>query len=304
MFDEWVRHWGADEALKLGQTLASEPPLSLRCNRKMPAADLLKELKAGDALPVKASLSELSPSGVVLSGYMPVMKSESYEKGSYEIQDEGSQRMSYFALWPELFGSVLTPRPGVVEAAPLPKLPTKVAAWTVVDACAGAGGKTLAMADALMGKGRVYAYDTSVKKLEALRRRARRAGVNNTQSVAVESGNEGATVKRFARTADVVLVDAPCTGWGVLRRNPDIKWRQTAETLTKMPEIQERLLAEYAQLVRPGGRLVFGVCTFRPQETTDIAARFVAAHPDFKLERGGYLGPGPCDGFFMQSFVR
>ncbi len=305
MFEAWVRHWGREQALALAQTLATEAPLSLRCNRQVTPAKLIQEFKSGGDLPVKIEPSRLSPSGVVLKGYVPVMKTERYEEGGYEIQDEGSQYMSYFSLWPEHYASLLGEHPGAVAPGVVPAaLPDRAPAWTVIDACAGAGGKTLAMADALMGRGRVYAYDTAAKKLEALRRRARRAGVNNTQAVAVERDGEVAVVKRFAKTADVVLVDAPCTGWGVLRRNPDIKWRQETETLEEMPRIQSRVLSLYSGLVKSGGRLVFGVCTFRPEETRDIVSAFVEANPDFKAEQGGYLGPGPCDGFYMHSFKR
>jgi 16S rRNA (cytosine967-C5)-methyltransferase len=173
-----------------------------------------------------------------------------------------------------------------------------------VDACAGAGGKSIALADALKGKGRIFAYDTSLKKLQALRRRATRAGLNNIQAVQVEEGNEAAIVNQFNGTAQVVLVDAPCSGWGVLRRNPDIKWRQSSEVLLKMPEIQFRLLSQYSNLVSVGGRLVFGVCTFRKEETVNIVKRFLASHSNFSPQEGGFLGPGPCDGFFMQAFTR
>jgi 16S rRNA (cytosine967-C5)-methyltransferase len=90
----------------------------------------------------------------------------------------------------------------------------------------------------------------------------------------------------------------------VLRRNPDIKWRQGEDVLKRMPEIQKRLLSLYSDLVAPGGRLVFGTCTFRKSETLDIVEDFLKNHPDFKAKEGGYLGPDPCDGFFMQAFER
>jgi 16S rRNA (cytosine967-C5)-methyltransferase len=158
------------------------------------------------------------------------------------------------------------------------------------------------LADALKGRGRVYAYDTAAKKLQALRRRAVRAKLNNIQAVALEEGAEEKTVSRFRGSADVVLVDAPCSGWGVLRRNPDIKWRQERESLDRMPQIQKRLLGTYSQLVKPGGTLVFGVCTFRRVETTDIVDSFLREFPEFEKLQGGYLGPGSSDGFFMQAF--
>jgi 16S rRNA (cytosine967-C5)-methyltransferase len=199
---------------------------------------------------------------------------------------------------------LLRKAPSGVGEVVSPQLPTEVPAWTVVDACAGAGGKSLALADALKGKGRVFSYDTSEKKLQALRRRASHGGFRNIQAVALKEGQEQEALKRFNKSADAVLVDAPCSGWGVLRRNPDIKWRQLPEVLSKMPEIQFRLLSLYSQLVRSGGRLTFGVCTFRDDETRQVVNRFLSDHPDFEEMEGGYLGPGPCDGFFMQSFRR
>jgi 16S rRNA C967 or C1407 C5-methylase (RsmB/RsmF family) len=305
MTEEWTQEWGNKTAQSLVKALANEAPLSLRVSRKFKVADVLKGLKEGSKLPVSAQASDLSPMGIRLGGYAPVLHNEWYEKGAFEIQDEGSQVMSYFALWPELYGSLLSKEPGPAQApVKLPPLPKDTAAWTVIDACAGAGGKSLAMADALQGKGRVYSYDTSDKKLLALRRRAKHAGLNNIQTLALKEGQEAESLKRFRRTAQVVLVDAPCSGWGVLRRNPDIKWRQGEDVLKKMPEIQKRLLALYSDLVAPGGRLVFGTCTFRKSETLDVVQDFLKNHPDFKAKEGGYLGPDPSDGFFMQAFER
>ena len=215
--------------------------------------------------------------------------------------------MALFALWPELLGPRLQSSPGLSETAAqwiIPEVPSKVPGWTVIDACAGAGGKTLALADALGGRGRVFAYDTSAPKLTALRRRVSRGEFTNIQTVAVQEGREEETIGKFAKRADVVLVDAPCSGWGVLRRNPDIKWRQTAEVRLRMPQIQKRLLHLYSSLAAPGGRLVYGVCTFRKAETVAIVDEFLSEHPDFEKAQGGYLGPESSDGFFMQAFVR
>ncbi|MBC7692265.1 MAG: hypothetical protein H7222_10890 [Methylotenera sp.] len=304
MIQEWTDCWDKATARTLSRTLGSEAPLSLRASTRMGAEKLLKELTAM-SLPVKVQRSDLSPLGVRLSGYAPVLGTDLYQNGNFEIQDEGSQVMALFALWPELFEGLLQEKPGNVRPLPtLPELPKNPPAWTVVDACAGAGGKSLAFADALKGKGRVYSYDTSERKLQALRRRATRAQVNNIQAVAVEEGQENLVIDRFKKTAHVVLVDAPCSGWGVLRRNPDIKWRQSPDVLMRMPLIQYRLLSQYSELVQAGGRLVFGVCTFREAETTAIVEKFLDAHPDFEKAKGGFVGPGPTDGFFMQAFLR
>jgi 16S rRNA (cytosine967-C5)-methyltransferase len=160
------------------------------------------------------------------------------------------------------------------------------------------------MADVLKGRGRIFAYDVSAKKLQALTRRMTRAGLNNIQTIVLEEGKESEKLAKFKESADLVLVDSPCSGWGVLRRNPDIKWRQDAQSLERMPQIQKRLLQEYSHLVAPGGRLVYGVCSFRQAETTQIVESFLRENSHFDSIEGGYFGPGPCDGFFMQAFVR
>ena len=316
MVSEWKSSWGDKVVLDLLEALSSEAPLSLRASRRFGADALLKGLTEGRRLPVQAKLSDLSPFGVRLSGYAPVLGTEWYEKGAFEIQDEGSQVMALFcvvagAFWVASFEPSWQSRQ--VEAFPFRATHHSSGQTrgqiggqmsTLIDACAGAGGKSLAMADALKGKGRVFAYDTSAKKLQALSRRMVRAGLNNIQTVMVQEGNESEVTDRFKGTGQVVLVDAPCSGWGVLRRNPDIKWRQTQEALQRMPQIQLRLLSQYSTLVAPEGRLVFGVCTFRLPETRDVVASFLKENPQFEAREGGYLGPGPCDGFFMQSFVK
>lgn len=301
MTREWIESFGKAGAEKLGEVLSQDPPLSLRASRIFGSAKLLELLENGQPSP-------LTPFAVRLPGYTPVMGFEEYKKGFFEIQDEGSQLMSLFALWPEQCSRFLQKAPGPVSAlsdpATIHELPSLPSSLNVVDACAGAGGKSLAMADALKGRGRVYSYDISERKLQALRRRATRAGLTNIQAVPVIEGEEQKVTGKFEGRVNVVLVDAPCSGWGVLRRNPDIKWRQDQDTLQKLPAVQARLLSEYSRLVVPGGRLIFGVCTFRKSETVDIVNDFLEKHSEFTTGPGGYLGPGPSDGFFMQAFFR
>jgi 16S rRNA (cytosine967-C5)-methyltransferase len=312
MTEEWVAAWDTQAVHGLMAELGREPPLSLRATYKIGAKKLLEELKQGVKLPIRAELSGIAPNAVRLAGYTPVMNTELYRNGSFEIQDEGSQFMSLFSLWPKMYGVQLQMTPGRVtgstqevheEEHRLEKGPLNLP-LSVIDACAGAGGKSLAISDALRGKGRIYAYDISAKKIQALKRRATRLGLNNIQSFLVAEGAESELTSRFQGQAQVVLVDAPCSGWGVLRRNPDIKWRQDPSVLSRMPEIQFRLLSLYSSLVAEGGHLVYGVCTFRLAETRKIVDRFLNEHSDFRACEGGYLGPGPCDGFFMQSFYR
>ena len=301
--DELENTWGKEAASRIVERLGKPAPLSIRLKNGVDRESFLKELRARKELPVRVEPSSISPWGIRFSGYAPILGDEAYERGLFEIQDEGSQLMALFAIWPEVFGEILqeTPEPRDVTA---PAVPPHSQPLIVVDACAGAGGKTLALAEALRGHGRVFSYDVSETKLRALRRRTAKAGLTNTQAVALKEGEEERVIGRFAKSADVVLVDAPCSGWGVLRRNPDIKWRQDEAARTKMPALQLRLLRTYSSLVKPGGRLVFGVCTFRKSETTDVVREFLSVEPDFVLNKGGYLGPGSSDGFFMQAFTR
>jgi 16S rRNA (cytosine967-C5)-methyltransferase len=151
-----------------------------------------------------------------------------------------------------------------------------------IDACAGAGGKTLALAALLGGKGKLLALDTSESKLEELRRRARRAGASNVQALAVDLRDEDAVAK-LGQTASRVLVDAPCTGLGAIRRNPEARWRLRKDDLPRLVSAQAALARSAARLVAPHGRLVYATCSFLPSEGEVAAELFLSAHADFSL---------------------
>lgn len=298
MVAELTHEWGSELTRTLIPALGARPPVSLRAARRL-GREALAEALGGEG-------SVLAPLGVLLGEHSPVARHPWFAEGSFEIQDEGSQLMSLFALWPERVQPLLSSEPGAPDPArmDLSVPPPPRRGWTVVDACAGAGGKALAIADLLGGRGRVFAYDVSARKLEALRHRAARAGLHNVKTATVEDGAELGLVAEYEGTADVVLVDAPCSGWGVLRRNPDIKWRQREDARVRLPALQGRLLRAYATLVKPGGRLVYGVCTIRQAETRAIVRGLSADHPELEPGPGGFLGPGTSDGFFMQAFTR
>src|SRR5262245_13753784 len=177
----------------------------------------------------------------------------------------------------------------------------------------GAGGKTLAAAMLMRGSGRIYAMDVSPKRLAALAPRAARAGVTSVHSLVL--GQDGARAKRLAGKIDRVLVDAPCSGFGTLRRNPDLKWRHTARAIGELAEKQARILTAAASLCKPGGRVVYATCSVLPAENEAIVDGFLASHPEFalgdagaELARAGISLEGPllrlyphkhgCDGFF------
>jgi 16S rRNA (cytosine967-C5)-methyltransferase len=186
-----------------------------------------------------------------------------------------------------------------------------------VDACAGAGGKTLALASEMRNKGRLVASDRDGRRLDELRPRARRAGVHNWEARAVPESTD-ARIADLREQADVVLVDAPCSGLGALRRNPDARWRLDAQEVASFPPRQKWILERYARLVKPGGRLVYATCSINRGENEDVRAAFLGAHPEFApaqaLPESAGLGTGAeiqllphlhgTDGFYIAAFRR
>jgi 16S rRNA C967 or C1407 C5-methylase (RsmB/RsmF family) len=312
MLEEWAQDWGPDVVATLVESLSQRPKVTLRVSRRAKVDAVWASIAAELGLESRSLELPLLPGVIRLPHFAPVLKTQAFRDGLFELQDEGSQAMALFALEPEKIAPFLTESPAtkgavVSDAARVAlrsELLQRATPRTVVDACAGAGGKTLALSDAMGGRGRVYAYDAVPGKLAALKRRATRAGLNNIQTRVIDEGSESEGLRAFWGKADVVLVDAPCSGWGVLRRNPDIKWRQTAAEVARMAPLQLRLLREYSKGVRAGGRLVFGLCTFRKEESLDVVRKFLDLEPEFTQGVGGFWGPGDGDCFFMQSFYR
>jgi 16S rRNA C967 or C1407 C5-methylase (RsmB/RsmF family) len=300
MTKEWIQAYGGKTARELAALLAETPPLTLRMTSGKNRNHILSALNDSKAFTVRAKAGKSSPVAITFSEYQAVKKHPLSVNGTLEIQDEGSQVLSAFSLWPETIAPLLRKVPGPCREWPADKaLPVQKKPLVVIDACAGAGGKSLALASMMGGKGQVFAYDVSEKKLLALRQRSKRLGLYNIKTALVANEQEATLVDRFREKADVVLVDAPCSGWGVLRRNPDLKWRQTAEERERLEDLQMRLLESYGPLVKPGGRLVYGLCSFRPQETEKQIEKFLERNKNFKRIAGGYFGPGPSDGFYM-----
>jgi len=196
-----------------------------------------------------------SPWGLRMNAKPNLSKLTLFEKGLIEVQDEGSQ----------LLALLLDAKRGDM----------------VADFCAGAGGKTLALGAAMRNTGRLYAFDTSAHRLEALKPRLARSGLSNIHPVAIAHERDD-RIKRLRGKMDRVLVDAPCTGLGTLRRNPDLKWRQSPEAVAELTVKQAAILASAARLLKPGGRLVYATCSLLPAENEEIAQAFSAAHPNFK----------------------
>lgn len=238
--------------IALAHSLNKSAPLDLRANLvKTTRERLLAELQASG---VEARAGAYSPTAVRLAGKPALQKHPLFLSGDFEVQDEGSQLLAH----------LLQPRRGEL----------------VVDFCAGAGGKTLQLGAMMRSTGRLYAFDVSEKRLAKLRPRLARAGLSNVHPVLIDHERD-AKVKKLQGKADRVLVDAPCSGLGTLRRNPDLKWRQTAQGVAEMTSKQFDILASAARLVKPGGRLVYATCSLLGEENDDVVDRFLAAHPDF-----------------------
>ena len=197
-----------------------------------------------------------SPIGIRLQTKVALAKHPAFLEGFIEVQDEGSQ----------LLGMLMEPKRGEM----------------VVDFCAGAGGKSLLLAAMMGSTGRVYAMDVSEKRLTNLGPRLKRSGLSNVMPQKLDSEND-TKIKRLAGKIDRVLVDAPCTGLGTLRRNPDLKYRQSEQSLAELNVKQAAILQSAARLVKPGGRLVYATCSFLAEENEAIAEAFLAKHPQFKL---------------------
>lgn len=256
MAELFVRELGETAAFALARSMNERAPLTLRVNRlKTTRDELIRTLTAEG---VEARATPFSPDGVVVEARQNLFQLPSFQQGLYEIQDEGSQ----------LLALLLDPRPG----------------WTVVDACAGAGGKTLALAATMKNKGRILALDTEPRRLEKLAPRARRAGVHNWEGqVVAPEGMSEELERKWLDSADAVLIDAPCSGLGVLRRNPDSRFRLGPDSVPTFAALQKELLARYARLARPGGRIVYATCSVAREEDEEVVEAILREHPELEL---------------------
>ena len=242
-----------DEVAALATALNQSAPLDLRVNSlKAERAEVLERLAADG---IAAQAGAYSPLAIRLQGKPSLARHPLFLDGSVEVQDEGSQ----------LLGFLLQPKRGEM----------------IADFCAGAGGKTLLLGALMRSQGRLYAFDVAEKRLAKLKPRLARSGLSNVFPARIESEHD-VKVKRLAGKLDRVLVDAPCSGLGTLRRNPDLKWRQTPESVAELNAKQASILAAAATLVKPGGRLVYATCSLLAAENEAIVEAFLAAHPEFQ----------------------
>ena len=236
---------GTVEAQKISQALLNPAPLDLRVNLAKIARDEALQRLSADGL--EAQPSPHSPAGIRLKGKPSINQHPLFLDGSIEVQDEGSQLLAY----------LIAPRRGEM----------------VADFCAGAGGKTLALAMLMRNTGRLYAMDVSARRLSQMGPRAARAGISNVHPIVLEGEND-LRAKRLAGKLDRVLVDAPCSGFGTLRRNPDLKWRHHPEAVVELAQKQLRILNAAARLVKPGGRLLYATCSLLAEENEEVVAAF------------------------------
>lgn len=254
------------------RALNVQAPVVLRANRlKTTVAQLCERLAAEG---VEASTLSDYPDALRLTARTNVFKTKAFAEGLFELQDASSQRVAPFL---QLDSSVKR----------------------VIDCCAGAGGKTLHLAALMQNKGQILAMDIYEAKLQELKRRARRAGAFNIETRLVEPQQ----LKRWRGTADRVLIDAPCSGLGVLRRNPDAKWKLTPEFLDEIRTTQQTVLQQYAKLLKPSGKLVYATCSILPSENHKQVEAFLAseAGKDFVLEEEQciWAHESGYDGFYM-----
>jgi 16S rRNA (cytosine967-C5)-methyltransferase len=291
------RQLGDAEFWALVAALDQPAPLDLRVNLvKLDRDQAQRELAAAG---IAAQPTPYSPWGLRVAGKPALNRLALFTSGAIEVQDEGSQ----------LLVLLTDPKRGEM----------------VVDFCAGAGGKTLALGAAMRSTGRLYAFDTSGHRLAALKPRLARSGLSNVHPVQIAHERDD-RIKRLAGKIDRVLVDAPCSGLGTLRRNPDLKWRRSPTDVAELQAKQQTILAAAARLLKPGGRLVYATCSLLVDENEAVAQAFGAAQPDFeplpaadllaraRIADARALVAGPClrlwphrhgtDGFFAAVWQR
>ncbi len=250
--DKLLAQYGETEALALAEGLNRPAPVDLRVNTQKAERDDVQAQLAQEGF--ETTPTPYSPVGLRRQERGSMFSTRCFKNGLFEVQDEGSQLISL----------MLEPRRQEM----------------VVDFCAGAGGKTLHLGAIMVNSGTLYAFDVSAKRLDKLKPRLRRSGLDNVRNVAIAHERDD-RVRRLAGKIDRVLVDAPCTGIGTLRRNPDIKWRTL--DLDALAVQQCDILAAAAALVKTGGRVVYATCSLLREENEAVIEKFLSAHTGFQV---------------------
>ena len=297
LWDKLVAQYGETEALTIARSMHEGATLDLRVNTiKATRDEVMAKFVAENATgETNITKTPYSPIGLRMPLRLNISRHVLFTEGQIEVQDEGSQILAH----------LVAAKRGMM----------------VADFCAGAGGKTLAMGALMRNTGRLYAFDVSEKRLHSLGQRLKRSGLSNLNAQRINGENDP-KLKRLNGKFDRVLVDAPCTGLGTLRRNPDLKWRQTPQDLAELTVKQAAILARASKLTKAGGRLIYSTCSLLSDENEQIAENFLANHPDFQLisaaeilsqqqinlDTGKYLKLLPhlhhTDGFFAAVFEK
>ena len=251
----WVKVYGEAKAEEICAAGNEPPHASLRVNPLMTSREKALELLAFAGY--EAQPSPLTPYGIIVSGGGNLAVTDGYINGLWSLQDESSM----------LVAEVCAPAPGM----------------RVLDCCAAPGGKTSHLAELMNNEGTVIANDVHPHKRKLIEEQAQRLGLTSVKAV---TGDALELASQFdADSFDLVLLDAPCSGFGVIRRKPEIKWTKKVEDVTAIAELQSRLIKEAAKLIKPGGTLVYSTCTIERQENEDQIAAFLSEHPSFELDK-------------------
>ena len=276
---DWLDQLGEKELGKQWETelsaLNEQAAVILRANTlKTTKEDLQKVLLENE---IETQFIKGHPDALQLTERKNIFTTEAFKNGFFEVQDASSQMVAQY-----------------LEVSP---------GMRVVDACAGAGGKTLHLAALMQNKGQIIALDIYENKLKELKRRAKRAGAHNIEPRHIDSTK---VIKKLYNNVDRVLIDAPCSGLGVLRRNPDAKWKLQLEFIDEIKKTQAEILNSYAKMVKVGGKLVYATCSILPSENENQVQYFLESHKDFKFIAEKKILPSVSgyDGFYMALLER
>ena len=271
LVEHWIEIFGIDETIKLCKFDNQDPPLSLRVNTLKSSRDeILKQIQSAEP-------SKISPEGIILKDHGALNDFNFLKDGILIAQDESSQLVAH----------VLDPKPDE----------------SILDACSAPGGKSTHIAALIQNRGKIVACDSNEKRIELVKQNAERLGCNSIVTICADARNLG---RKYPQEFDRVLVDAPCSGLGVLRRKPDARWKKFPKNLKELPELQFEILESCARCVKIGGTLVYSTCTMESAENEDLVAKFLDRHSAFKLISTRKLLPtiDGTDGFFIARIER
>ncbi len=250
MIGEWIESYGLQETEALCSVLNSQAPMTIRVNTIKTTREECRSALQQEG--IETEIAVHSPFGLHLKRRTNLFQLKAFKDGLFEVQDEGSQLLAL-----------------LTDPKPKDK---------VIDACAGAGGKALALAAVMKNRGEIFALDVHSFRLDELRKRIKRSGVDSIRTRAIQ---ENEYISTLEQSADVVLVDAPCTGTGTIRRNPGMKWSVSPTMVDELQQKQFSILSLNARYVKPGGRLIYATCSLMKQENENVVSRFLDEQKHF-----------------------